>query len=83
MVMLNLDVSPAVMETLIDIKYAHKLNRESEAVEKAILGYAEELQYPPVKQEFIDHIINLDKNDKVISFNGVKEFDEMIRGKNV
>ena len=71
MVQAMIDISKQTNQILNIVKARHNLKDKSEAIEKVVLDYGEDILEPELKPEFIQKIKRIEKEGKFKTFNNI------------
>ena len=78
MVQAMIDISKQTNQILNIVKARHNLKDKSEAIEKVVLDYGEDILEPELKPEFILKIKSIEKKGKFKTFKNIEELKKDI-----
>ena len=73
MVQAMIQISKSANQILNIVKAKHNLKDKSEAIEKVVLDYGEEILEPDLRPEFIEKIKKIEKEGEFKTFNNIEE----------
>ena len=78
MVQAMIDISKQANQILNIVKARHNLKDKSDAIERVVLDYGEEVLEPELRPEFIRKIKRIEKEGKFKTFNNIEELKKDI-----
>jgi len=78
MVQAMIDISKQTNQILNIVKARHNLKDKSEAIEKVVLDYGEDILEPELKPEFIQKIKSIEKEGNFKTFKNIEELKKDI-----
>lgn len=76
MVNAMINISKEANQVLNIVKAKYDLKDKSEAIDKVVLEYGQDLMEPELRPEFIEKMRKIEKEGKYISFKDIDEFDK-------
>lgn len=71
-----INISKEANQVLNIVKAKYNLKDKSEAIDKVVLEYGQDLMEPELRPEFIAELERIRKEGKYISFKDIDEFDK-------
>ena len=78
MVQAMIDISKQANQILNIVKARHNLKDKSDAIERVVLDYGENMLEPELRPEFIQKIKRIEKEGKFKTFNNIEELKKDI-----